>query len=569
MAKIYPQLSAGQLELIESDAEKKVYKAICEQITNNFLFFFQASWILKTNRKTYDGEVDFLILDPQRGFLCLEVKGGGISLNASSQQWNSKDRTGKTHSIKDPFEQSKRAKYSIIEKLREFSVSDSLNIDLKKLIGGHAVFFPDISDKNDLQGADRSKEIIGSQTDLKDIEEWIEGALNFWCSERLNSFEQPSLAIDLFTNLFAKTTEVKSLLSAQLNDEKEQRLKLTNDQIKVLDFIQGQRRVAVSGGAGTGKTVLALEKAKRLTKQGFKTLFTCYNRPLAEKIKDSCRTIEGLEVFGYHELCNVYVNYANQQTGRDLLVEARETYPSSDEWRVIWPTAFAYAVEEIPKRFDAIICDEGQDFDEEWWLPLELLLDDYEQSPFYIFFDPNQNIYDKSHTLPIKQAPYTLTTNCRNTSKIHDLVYKFYKGPKVNAPSVIGREIEYIHHHSLKKQILKIHNRVLDLLTNDKLVPENIVILHAEQTQTEFLFENLSSESLPKNYQYLFQGIADHKSVLVDSVHRFKGLEAEVVFILGLDSVQQKCTELKYTALSRANSHLIVVCSSEEFRVRL
>lgn len=74
--------------------------------------------------------------------------------------------------------------------------------------------------------------------------------------------------VDVLREVFARSFVVALLISSQLADQEARRLVLTKDQIRVLDFLRSHRRVAVSGGAGTGKTVLALEKARRLASEG-------------------------------------------------------------------------------------------------------------------------------------------------------------------------------------------------------------------------------------------------------------------------------------------------------------
>jgi superfamily II DNA or RNA helicase len=50
-------------------------------------------------------------------------------------------------------------------------------------------------------------------------------------------------------------------------------------------MLDADRRVAVAGPAGAGKTLTAAEKAPRLAAQGFDVLFTCFNRPLADHLR--------------------------------------------------------------------------------------------------------------------------------------------------------------------------------------------------------------------------------------------------------------------------------------------
>ena len=95
--------------------------------------------------------------------------------------------------------------------------------------------------------------------------------------------------VDVLREVFARSFVVAPLISSQLANQEARRLVLTKDQIRVLDFLRSHRRVAVSGGAGTGKTVSTLEKARRLASEGFRTLLTCYNRQLADNRSRSRR----------------------------------------------------------------------------------------------------------------------------------------------------------------------------------------------------------------------------------------------------------------------------------------
>ena len=88
----------------------------------------------------------------------------------------------------------------------------------------------------------------------------------------------------------------------------------------------------VNGGAGTGKTVLAVEKAKRLAEEGFSTLLTCYNVPLSEHLEKICEGIPNLQVSGFHKLCKRTVQEAKEISQRDFLREMKEEYPNQDEW---------------------------------------------------------------------------------------------------------------------------------------------------------------------------------------------------------------------------------------------
>jgi DNA replication protein DnaC len=59
---------------------------------------------------------------------------------------------------------------------------------------------------------------------------------------------------------------------------------LTQSQFRVLRQLRGHKRATIIGGAGTGKTLLAIEKATQLAEQGFRVLLVCFNRNLKDWI---------------------------------------------------------------------------------------------------------------------------------------------------------------------------------------------------------------------------------------------------------------------------------------------
>jgi len=328
----------------------------------------------------------------------------------------------------------------------------------------------------------------------------------------------------------------------------------------VLDFLRSHRRVAVSGGAGTGKTVLALEKARRLASEGFRTLLTCYNRQLADHLSGLCAGTPNLEVMSFHQLCHRQVERANRASGRDLVAEAKVTYPGKDLYEVQLPNALGYSLEILPDRYDAIVCDEGQDFREEFWVPLELLQTDYDSSPLYVFYDDNQNLYARAGTFPIRDEPFTLTTNCRNTAQIHQAAYKHYKGVPVSPPDIQGDDVQFDESPSRDSQAAKINARIVDLVARQGVAPGDITVLVADAVHKAEYYAALRRLPLPKPATWLEEGVRGKTTVLIDTIQRFKGLESPIVILWGLDTIDlSQRQELFYVGMSRAKSLLVIV----------
>ncbi len=566
MGQMIPDLSEQQLERLESAAEAKLYRAFRDLLPEEYLVLFQVNWILRReDDQARDGEADFLVAHPEYGYLCVEVKGGGVSFEGNTGQWYSIDRHNVKHEIKNPVEQALRAKYSVLTKLRENPRWGRYGPG--RVACGHAVFFPDINDAGPIIRADLPERLIGVVGDLENIGEWIDVAFEYWSSNDNKTEPLGLQGMEIIRNTFAHSFEVCPLISAQLRDQEEQHLRLTQDQIRVLDILRSQRRVSISGGAGTGKTVLAVEKAKRLASEGFKTLLTCYNRQLADHLSSVCGDVENLDVMSFHQLCYLRVKAAGEQSSRDVLEEAKQTYSGMDLFDVQYPAALTYSLDIIPRQYDAIVCDEGQDFREEYWFPIEMLLADYETSPLYIFFDDNQNIYSRASSFPIKNAPYLLVTNCRNTDQIHDAAYQYYEGVPVAPPGISGEEIQFIEAQSHDAQAARLHSKIVDLIAKEKVSSGDIVVLVADGLRKQEYYDELHGRPLPRTTHWVMEGERGADTVLLDTVKRFKGLESAIVFLWGLGTLDlDREQELLYVGLSRAKSVVYVVSSSDVCR---
>lgn len=212
-------------------------------------------------------------------------------------------------------------KYGILAKLNESPAWNRLRIG--RLTIGHAAFFPDVGDARRLTGPDAPPAITGDSANLGSLEAWLVGALRFWAGEDARQHDEIGPGgVAIIRQIFARTVTARPLLSARIGEEEEHRIELTRRQMAVLDLLSRHRHVVISGGAGTGKTLIAREKAERLAAEGMRTLLVCYNRPLADHIREQTTGIELLDVASFHQLCDRWVRRAHTKLGRDLVAEA-------------------------------------------------------------------------------------------------------------------------------------------------------------------------------------------------------------------------------------------------------
>ena len=210
MTTIVPDLSDAQLDDLPSRGEAKVYRALRDKLPEDYLVLFQVGWILRREKeRARDGETDFLICHPDHGYLCVEVKGGGIGFDAAAGEWFSIDRNRRRHRIKDPVGQALGAKYSVRSKLDEHRRWRALS---PGNVGyGHAVFFPDVGNAAALSRPDLPAALVGTATDLEDPRRWIDSVFAYWEANARDAVPLGRRGVEVVRGVFARSFEVAPL----------------------------------------------------------------------------------------------------------------------------------------------------------------------------------------------------------------------------------------------------------------------------------------------------------------------------------------------------------------------
>lgn len=361
--------------------------------------------------------------------------------------------------------------------------------------------------------------------------------------------------VEATIDLLGKKVEIEIPRSTRLRDQERERVVLTNQQAIVLESAADRPRVAVSGGAGTGKTLLALLEARRRAEAGGRPLLLCFNHLLAGYLKGAAGT--GVTTMSLHEFYMWWLSVVQARTSRNLVTEAETQYPGSDHTGVILPQAFNVALDEgfVPD-FDRVIIDEGQDFGDSDWLAIDEWVGK-KGAELLVFFDPNQTLYKRSSCFPIADADcLRLTRNCRHTTPIHHASYRrHYEGPIPRPSPIPGEPPVAIHAGNRGSQAREIRNLVQKLLDEGAPVDDITVLVMALDVGTQACRAALPPlQSLPWG--------KGHRTgtVCVESVGRYKGLDAAVIVLWLADEFDATIhREWVYVGLSRAKSYLYVV----------
>jgi hypothetical protein len=548
MANIIPKLTDAQISKIEPKSEQKVYKALYEQLPDNWLVIHSLEFVKKTSSYNSHGdrEADFVIFAPEYGVLVIEVKGGGIEYDEQIRQWYSIDKYQNKHEIKNPLSQAKDAKYEIRNHLADRGK--------KNILMAHGALFPDISNINALCNPAIPNNILGGSDKLSDLKTWIISIFEFWSGEQPIYDKLEASGINIASQIYGKQVTIQQSLASKIETEIEQQIILTNQQKIILRQLRKRKEAIIEGGAGTGKTVLALDHAQTLAKQGLMVLFLCYNEKLGEFLKVKSHGIENLHSMSFHQFCNWRIKQVKNDTNRNLLAESAINYPNEDKFDILMPDALINSYDISPIKYDVIIVDEGQDFKDEYWLTIEELRDRNSDNKLYIFQDGNQAIYTSTDELPINSEPLYLFDNCRNTKPIHQLAYQYYQGEEIEAPNIDGEATQYIVKGSLEQQALEIDKKVAELIHKEDIKPKDITVIVMDNLNTaQELLEKTKNSKI-----WAFKEFSPQSKVLVETAKRFKGLESKIIFLWVLDSSNMS-EKMLYVSISRARFRLWIV----------
>jgi predicted ATPase len=544
MARMYPnQLSPDT----ESDAERMLYQAFQDELDNSYTVFHSVAWqSLEPDGRPRDGEADFVIAHPQRGILVLEAKGGGIRCDPRTGRWSSTDRTGQAHGIKDPFAQARDSKYVLLDLLKKMLRQPRRRINI-----GHAAALPDVVIGEDWLGPDKPRQIVLDATDLADLSGWVGRTLAYWRGPETQKQTAPGeAAVQALMNLLGKVRELRPAMWGAFVQEQGQLISLTEQQYLILDMLNRQRRAAICGCAGSGKTMLAVEKASRLACQGFRVLLTCFNKHLAADLRTQLKPSPNLDIVNFHALC---YNLARRA---DVLPVK---WDDDTFFNQRLPEALMDAADALDIRYDAIVVDEGQDFREDWWIPLQTLLHDPDHGILYIFFDDNQRLYVPDSAFPIQQPPYSLTVNCRNTQNIHQMVVKFYQAevsPTARGP--VGRPVEVVFYDK-PQHLRSTLQAVLRRLTVEEHIPTDEIVVLTPRSLSKSRLLGGSTNGGP---ELTDTWPPSPGQVHCTTIYDFKGLERALVILADIHPWPPEWDDmirLLYVGCSRARNHLIVL----------
>lgn len=531
-------------------AEARLYQQFRTDLPSTWTVIHSQRFLLpRRGGFAREGELDFLIVDPARGALGIEVKGGGVRRHRDG--WFSTDRDGDEHPIKDPGRQAAAAVHAIRSYLKQAPGFGGRGFRCRFDWG---VAFPDTVSPGDF-GPDLPAEVILDRGSLLDLRGAVDRVFEYWGPSRGDGRALSPEAADALIETLCERHPPAATLALRFREEEREILRLTENQKVTLDLLAAHPRAAIEGGAGTGKTVLAAEKARRMATTGARVLLLCFNRPLAAYLRSAA---EDYEVETFHEFCGKMARRAG------LPFEEPTGPGHQDFWETTAPNLLVDALERLPEaRYDAIVVDEGQDFMLDWWTCLDLSLKEGGEGTLYAFYDPNQNISNRHPPKALAIIPNRLPHNCRNTGNIARYIAVLIgEEARVRPGTPDGAPVEEMTCRDPAALARRVTERLERLVEEDDVRPQDIGIISTRR------LENSPFAESRRAGRFRLVGLGDAQAaksrgsrprIVFDTLERFKGLERDVVVLLDLPGSKRAVTAARlYVGASRAK-HLLVV----------
>lgn len=509
----------------ESKAEEKLFQQFSSVEVDDDVVVLHSLNLPEHEYKQW-AEADFVVVSA-RGILVLEVKGGRVSCNNGI--WVFTNRFGNEFKKSEgPYQQAMGARIALQSRL-DRSLPSSL---IGKINFGFGVMFPDHN--FNISSVEIPEQAIYDAKNWEngDLARWLKRLYKFWAGETHKSARLNEKEVKTICHAMRPSLDLVPALISRVGECYQKLVKLTDEQCKYLDILLVQERVVIEGGAGTGKTFLAVEAARRLAAEGKKVLFVCRSHIFSWIIQERVH--------------NSFVDVMNM----DAVIEAIER--------------------GTPIDFDVLIVDEGQDFlDIDSIMQLDgLFADGLEKGKWLFFMDRNNQgsmyeKYDEAAMEYLRHAgiPFPLKQNCRNTKQIA-IQTMLYTGGDIGRCSIEGSglPVDDNNSYSSREELITIIDNVLRRWIDEEgITPGHITVL------SPLPFEESVAASLDKRWRRKFFKIDSsignqwHDSMLTFSTVRdFKGLENRYIMLVDLEGFSESNKDLSmlYVAMTRANSYL-------------
>ena len=504
-----------------------------------------------TNR---DRELDFLVAHPDLGLVIVEVKGRGVE--PQGDHWIRRYADGRVEALEEsPGEQLQAQQYALLKFLQASELGFVPQVT--RVLAVPALAVPDGAALGpDLPGCrvlTRSK----LQQPYLALREAVSGGADWETWKRTPMARLHEIRPDVMRRLLeALSPQVMAppSLVELLSSEGRLQDAMARQLLDHLAANFSRGRFHVSGGPGSGKSLLARQVTRLWASEGRQVLLVAFNKALTyatQGMLDDLVKARQANVFTYHDLAVT-------------LLSAAERLPACENESVFFNeqlprdlNALLQMPEGLPQRWDALVVDEAQDLDPDWVRPLLGLLRDPERDPVLLLEDSAQSLYRNArHDLG---QPWRLDLSLRQHPAIRRAALLAFPSSGWALPEEVPEDGAVRCHRSSPDTWKRDLAARLEALAKEGIQPHQVLILAPHKPETLGLKDGqvLGPWILNAVRDWWQDDKAGH--VRMGTVYAFKGLEADVVIYLAPGYRHADGPRLAYTAYSRARHRLIVL----------
>lgn len=516
--------------------ERRVWEALRDQLGERDLLI--ASQRFSDRRRDY--ELDIAVAFDGGGVVVVEVKGGTVWADGGS--WWQKSSQGDRRI--SPVEQAMTVKHV----LRDWVEASSAWAGRRRVRWAHAVAFPDIVVDPQFDMPDCHRWMVIDRLDLDDIATRLRNIPELQDSDyRMLEVDDIVALHGSLNGRFLPQRDSVLPVSEVVADHDAVAERLSAEQGVILDAIKLLERVEVRGGAGSGKTWLAVEQARRLTRDGQRVALLSYSRGLAAWMQRRIATFDADEQPAYVGTFHGLGKDWGAPEGSD---------DDSDFWERRLPAQMVdLAREQSPvDLYDAIVIDEAQDFADAWWPVIESALR-FEDGGLYVFTDEGQRIFSRFGSVPSGLIPLVLEQNLRNTKQI-SRTFTSMAPHRMRPSSYEGVDVRFVP--CTNAEAVEVADDQVDVLLDAGWQPSDVALLTTQSRHPEHL------NRADRGFAAYWDSFWDVDQVFYGTVLGFKGLERPAIVLAINDRHDMdRAKERLYVGLSRARD-LLVVCGDPD-----
>lgn len=541
MARIFPTEVDPVYDRNQHSGELATLRMLQQALPDNLCIFHSVDWASIDNKRTHFGEIDFVILSPSGDIVVIEQKNGDLE-EAGGELLKHYQGYGIGKSV---FDQITRSREYVQQRwgqsngrfggltihplvfLPDYRVKSMSSLRIER---GHVVDAPETG-----QLASKIIHILGkSESNPNKQQAVMNFLLDSYC---------------LTPDIHAKKEKLDSTFRYYADG-----LVNSLEDLEIQPY-----RLKVDGTAGCGKTLLASHFFHRSVREGRRTLYLCYNRPLADYVRSHFP--EPGQVFTWFGFVDQFL----KQHGATL--DFQKMWEDKEFWLKAQEQLMEYEV-PLDEQFDTILIDEGQDFEPIWWdLVRDLFLKDSPASKVLWIQDSDQDLRQIGWSPSEFHVTYHARKNFRTPKAIAEYIRSCFPFDFEAANPLRGGGVEVLQLASDAELQTRLNNEIKSLTKEGHNI-EDIAILTASGWGKSCLYQldTLGSYPLRKytgDYSADGHQIYTKGELLLDTVNRFKGQQIPVVFLVDVDLAEGNGFAMRqmqaYVGMTRATYKLYLV----------